>query len=240
MMHVVKKMVLWYDYCVWKVMHMKCWNDLFQQEIQKPYYQELMAFLDEEYKTKTIFPPREDLFTCFDVCPYEKVKVVILGQDPYHQPNQAHGLCFSVRKGVKLPPSLRNIYKELKTDLDIDMPSHGYLLDWARQGVFMMNAVLSVECGKAGSHRKKGWEIFTDTVIRALNEKEEGIVFLLWGNWAQQKAELITNPLHHIITSAHPSPLSAYHGFFGSQPFSKTNTALLKTGHSPVQWKIED
>ena len=167
MMHVVKKMVLWYDYCVWKVMHMKCWNDLFQQEIQKPYYQELMAFLDEEYKTKTIFPPREDLFTCFDVCPYEKVKVVILGQDPYHQPNQAHGLCFSVRKGVKLPPSLRNIYKELKTDLDIDMPSHGYLLDWARQGVFMMNAVLSVECGKAGSHRKKGWEIFTDTVIRA-------------------------------------------------------------------------
>ena len=239
-MHIVKKMFLWYDYCVWKVMHMKRWNDLFQQEIQKPYYQELMAFLDEEYKTKAIFPPREDLFTCFDVCPYEKVKVVILGQDPYHQPNQAHGLCFSVRKGVKLPPSLRNIYKELKTDLDIDMPSHGYLLDWARQGVFMMNAVLSVECGKAGSHRKKGWEIFTDTVIRALNEKEEGIVFLLWGNWAQQKAEFITNPLHHIITSAHPSPLSAYHGFFGSQPFSKTNTALLKMGHSPVQWKIED
>ena len=145
-MHIVKKMVLWYDYCVWKVMHMKRWNDLFQQEIQKPYYQELMAFLDEEYKTKAIFPPREDLFTCFDVCPYEKVKVVILGQDPYHQPNQAHGLCFSVRKGVKLPPSLRNIYKELKTDLDIDMPSHGYLLDWARQCVFMMNSLLSVEC----------------------------------------------------------------------------------------------
>ena len=216
------------------------WEALFQQEQQKEYYKKLMAFLDQEYETKTIFPPREDWFTCFDLCPYQDVKVVILGQDPYHQPNQAHGLCFSVRKGIKLPPSLRNIYKELKSDLDIDMPSHGYLVDWAKQGVFMMNAVLTVECGKAGSHQKKGWEIFTDTVIRALNEREDGIVFILWGNWAKKKAELITNPNHHILFSAHPSPLSAYHGFFGSQPFSKTNALLKEMGKTPIEWKIEE
>lgn len=219
---------------------MKTWNELFTQEQQKAYYQKLMTFLDEEYKTKTIFPPREDLFTCFHACPYEDVKVVILGQDPYHQPQQAHGLCFSVRKGVKLPPSLRNIYKELKSDLNIDMPSHGYLMDWARQGVFMMNAVMSVESGKAGSHQKKGWENFTDTVIQALNEREAGIVFILWGNWAQKKAALITNPQHRILMSAHPSPLSAYHGFFGSKPFSKTNVLLLELGHTPINWKIEE
>lgn len=219
---------------------MKTWNELFTQEQQKPYFQKLMTFLDEEYKTKTIFPPREDLFTCFTACPYKAVKVVILGQDPYHQPQQAHGLCFSVRKGVKLPPSLRNIYKELKSDLNIDMPSHGYLMDWAKQGVFMMNAIMSVECGKAGSHQKKGWEMFTDTVIQALNEREEGIVFILWGNWAQKKAALITNPQHRILMSAHPSPLSAYHGFFGSQPFSKTNALLEELGHTPIHWKIEE
>ena len=219
---------------------MYTWNELFEEEQQKDYYKKLMAFLDEEYQTKTIFPPREDLFTCFDVCPYDQVKVVILGQDPYHQPNQAHGLCFSVRKGVKIPPSLKNIYKELKTDLDIDMPSHGYLIDWAKQGVFMMNAVMSVECGKAGSHRKKGWEIFTDTVIRKLNERNEGIVFILWGNWAKQKAALITNPKHVILTSAHPSPLSAYQGFFGSKPFSQTNEALIHMHQTPIDWKVEE
>lgn len=217
---------------------MKTWNEFFAKEENEPYYIELMKFLDDEYQNKVIYPPRQDLFTCFDACPYEQVKVVILGQDPYHQPNQAHGLCFSVRKGVKLPPSLRNIYKELKSDLDIDMPNHGYLMDWAKQGVFMMNAVMSVEAGKAGSHQKKGWEIFTDHVMMALNESEQGIVFILWGNWAQKKATWITNPKHRMIVSAHPSPLSAYHGFFGSHPFSKTNTLLKEMGRSAIDWKI--
>lgn len=219
---------------------MKSWDEFFTQEEAQPYYQQLMQFLEEEYKTKTIFPPKEDLFTCFKACPYEDVKVVMLGQDPYHEVGQAHGLCFSVRKGVKIPPSLRNMYKELKTDLDIDMPSHGYLIDWAKQGVFMMNAVMSVVEGKAGSHQKKGWETFTDHAIQALNEHESGIVFLLWGNWAQKKAELITNPQHKIITSAHPSPLSASRGFFGSRPFSKTNVYLKEMGRTPIEWKIEE
>ena len=219
---------------------MKSWDEFFSQEEAQPYYQQLMQFLEEEYKTKTIFPPKEDLFTCFKACPYEDVKVVMLGQDPYHEVGQAHGLCFSVRKGVKIPPSLRNMYKELKTDLDIDMPSHGYLIDWAKQGVFMMNAVMSVVEGKAGSHQKKGWETFTDHAIQALNEHESGIVFLLWGNWAQKKAELITNPQHKIITSAHPSPLSASRGFFGSRPFSKTNAYLKEMGRTPIEWKIEE
>lgn len=219
---------------------MKSWDEFFTQEEAQPYYQKLMQFLEEEYKTKTIFPPKEDLFTCFHACSYEDVKVVMLGQDPYHEVGQAHGLCFSVRKGVKIPPSLRNMYKELKTDLDIDMPSHGYLIDWAKQGVFMMNAVMSVVEGKAGSHQKKGWETFTDHAIQALNEHESGIVFLLWGNWAQKKAELITNPQHKIITSAHPSPLSASRGFFGSRPFSKTNAYLMEMGRTPIDWKIEE
>ena len=219
---------------------MKEWKELFEQEEKKEYYQKLMQFLDEEYAHKTIYPPREDLFTCFEACSYQDVKVVMLGQDPYHRPQQAHGLCFSVRKGVKLPPSLKNMYKELKSDLDIDMPSHGYLIDWAKQGVFMMNAVLTVEEGKAGSHQKKGWEIFTDKVIETLNEHEEGIVFLLWGNWAQKKAKLITNPQHKILMSAHPSPLSAYQGFFGSNPFSKTNEYLKEMGRTPINWKIEE
>ena len=219
---------------------MKSWDEFFTQEEAQPYYQQLMQFLEEEYKTKTIFPPKEDLFTCFKACPYEDVKVVMLGQDPYHEVGQAHGLCFSVRKGVKIPPSLRNMYKELKTDLDIDMPPHGYLIDWAKQGVFMMNAVMSVVEGKAGSHQKKGWETFTDHAIQALNEHESGIVFLLWGNWAQKKAELITNPQHKIITSAHPSPLSASRGFFGSRPFSKTNAYLKEMGRTPIEWKIEE
>ena len=219
---------------------MHTWNELFTEEEGKEYYRNLMKFLEEEYKNKTVYPPREDLFTCFHACPYEEVKVVILGQDPYHQPNQAHGLCFSVRKGVKLPPSLKNIYKELKSDLDIDMPLHGYLMDWAKQGVFMMNAVMSVEAGKAGSHRKKGWETFTDTVIEKLNEHEQGIVFILWGNWAQNKAALITNPQHKILCAPHPSPLSAYHGFFGCKVFSKTNALLKEMGRDEIQWKIEE
>lgn len=219
-------------------MEIKDWKDLFREEETKPYYQELMAFLNHAYATTTVFPPKEKLFTCFEVCPLQQVKVVILGQDPYHEPNQAHGLCFSVQKGVKIPPSLRNIYKELKSDLDIDAPSHGYLMDWAKQGVFMMNAVMSVEKGKAGSHRKKGWEQFSDRVIEVLNAQSQGIVFILWGNWAIQKAKLITNPQHRIITSPHPSPLSAYQGFFGSRPFSKTNEYLKEMGRTLIDWRI--
>lgn len=219
-------------------MEIKDWKDLFREEETKPYYQELMAFLNQAYAATTVFPPKEKLFTCFEVCPLQQVKVVILGQDPYHEPNQAHGLCFSVQKGVKIPPSLRNIYKELKSDLDIDAPSHGYLMDWAKQGVFMMNAVMSVEKGKAGSHRKKGWEQFSNRVIEVLNAQSQGIVFILWGNWAIQKAKLITNPQHRIITSPHPSPLSAYQGFFGSRPFSKTNEYLKEMGRTPIDWRI--
>lgn len=216
------------------------WQTFLDNEKKQDYFTTLMKFLDQEYASKHIYPPKEELFSCFSLCSYDNVKVVILGQDPYHQPNQAHGLSFSVHKGIKIPPSLRNIYKELKDDLDIDSPSHGYLVDWAKQGVFMMNAVMSVEEGKAGSHRKKGWETFCEHVMQELNHHPSPIVFVLWGNWAKEKGMLITNPHHHIITSAHPSPLSAYQGFFGSKPFSKINAFLTQDKLEPIHWKLED
>ena len=219
---------------------MKQWKELFQQEEQKEYYRKLMQFLDEEYAHRTIYPPREDLFTCFTSCPFEAVKVVILGQDPYHQPDQAHGLCFSVRTGVQIPRSLKNIYKELKSDMNIDAPSHGCLTDWTKQGVFLMNTVMSVREGQAASHKKKGWETFTDTVISALNEQEKGIVFVLWGSHAQKKAELITGRQHRILMSAHPSPLSASRGFFGSRPFSTVNRYLEEMGRTPIDWRLSE
>lgn len=219
---------------------MKNWDELFRQEEQKEYYRKLMQFLDEEYAQKTIYPPREDVFTCFTSCPLQDVKVVILGQDPYHQPLQAHGLCFSVRKGVPVPRSLKNIYRELKDDLGVDAPSHGCLLEWARQGVFLMNTVMTVREGEAYSHNKKGWEVFTDTVISVLNEQEQGIVFVLWGNHAQKKARLITGAQHRIIQSAHPSPLSASRGFFGSKPFSTINTCLKELGRTPIDWRLSE
>ena len=219
---------------------MKNWEELFRQEEQKEYYRKLMQFLDEEYAQKTIYPPREDVFTCFTSCPLQDVKVVILGQDPYHQPQQAHGLCFSVRKGVPVPRSLKNIYRELKDDLGVDAPSHGCLLEWARQGVFLMNTVMTVREGEAYSHNKKGWEVFTDTVISVLNEQEQGIVFVLWGNHAQKKARLITGAQHRIIQSAHPSPLSAARGFFGSKPFSTINTCLKELGRTPIDWRLSE
>lgn len=219
---------------------MKQWKELFQQEEQKEYYRKLMQFLDEEYAHRTIYPPREDLFTCFTSCPFEAVKVVILGQDPYHQPDQAHGLCFSVQKGVQIPRSLKNIYKELKSDMNIDAPSHGCLTDWTKQGVFLMNTVMSVREGQAASHKKKGWETFTDTVISALNEQEKGIVFVLWGSHAQKKAELITGRQHRILMSAHPSPLSASRGFFGSRPFSTVNRYLEEMGRTPIDWRLSE
>lgn len=216
------------------------WEAFFKQEQQQSYYQELMNFLELEYKTKTIYPKREDLYTCFRLCPYEDVKVVILGQDPYHQPKQAHGLSFSVQPGVKIPPSLRNMYKELHDDLGIAAPSHGCLESWAKQGVLMMNAVMSVEAGKAGSHAKHGWEIFSDHVITYLDTHDTPIVFVLWGNWAKSKTVLIQNPKHKIITSAHPSPLSAYHGFFGSKPFSKINAFLKEQHLAEIDWQLEE
>ena len=219
---------------------MKQWKELFQQEEQKEYYRKLMQFLDEEYAHRTIYPPREDLFTCFTSCPFEAVKVVILGQDPYHQPDQAHGLCFSVRKGVQIPRSRKNIYKDLKSDMNIDAPSHGCLTDWTKQGVFLMNTVMSVREGQAASHKKKGWETFTDTVISALNEQEKGIVFVLWGSHAQKKAELITGRQHRILMSAHPSPLSASRGFFGSRPFSTVNRYLEEMGRTPIDWRLSE
>ena len=219
---------------------MKNCEELFRQEEQKEYYRKLMQFLDEEYAQKTIYPPREDVFTCFTSCPLQDVKVVILGQDPYHQPQQAHGLCFSVRKGVPVPRSLKNIYRELKDDLGVDAPSHGCLLEWARQGVFLMNTVMTVREGEAYSHNKKGWEVFTDTVISVLNEQEQGIVFVLWGNHAQKKARLITGAQHRIIQSAHPSPLSASRGFFGSKPFSTINTCLKELGRTPIDWRLSE
>lgn len=214
------------------------WELFLKQEEAQGYYQDLMKFLDQEYETKTIFPPREDLFSVFQYCPYEEVKVVILGQDPYHKVNQAHGLAFSVRKGVKVPPSLRNIYKEAQSDIGIELPSHGYLVDWAKQGVFMMNAIMSVQEGKAGSHRKKGWETFSDHVILKLNEHEQPLVFVLWGNWAQEKKKLITNDKHLILCAPHPSPLSAYQGFFGSRPFSKINEFLKSHDREMIDWRI--
>ena len=222
---------------MWDVMN---WETFFETETQKEYYPKLMQFLEKEYMEKTIYPPKEDLFSVFRLCPYDNVKVVVLGQDPYHQPNQAHGLAFSVRKGVKVPPSLKNIYKELKSDLDIDAPSHGYLEEWARQGVFLLNAIMSVEAGKAGSHRKKGWETFSDDVIQVLNAHEQPLVFLLWGNWAKEKAKLITNPNHLVLTSPHPSPLSAYQGFFGTKPFSTINAFLEEKGRGAIDWKLSE
>lgn len=216
------------------------WEQFFKEEQEKAYFQKLMNFLDHAYATTIVYPKKEDLFTCFKVCEYDDVKVVLIGQDPYHQPNQAHGLCFSVNKGVKIPPSLRNIYKELASDLNIKPVSHGYLMDWAKQGIFMLNAVLSVEEGKPMSHHKQGWEIFNDEVIKKLNEREAGIVFILWGNQAIKKAKLITNPNHVIISGVHPSPLSANRGFFGSKPFSKCNEALIKMGYEPIDWQLKE
>ncbi|MFV0394588.1 MAG: uracil-DNA glycosylase [Coprobacillaceae bacterium] len=219
---------------------MKNWDTFLEEESKKDYYNVLMEKVNHAYETTTVFPPKEDMFSCFKLCPYDKVKVVILGQDPYHGEGQAHGLSFSVKPGVKIPPSLRNIYKELKEDLDIDAPNHGYLVSWAKQGVLMMNTGWSVEEGKAASHKKFGWHQFTNNVLEELNTYEEPLVFILWGNHAIKAASGITNPKHYIIKGVHPSPLAARGGFFGSKPFSKTNAFLEETGRGPIDWKIEN
>ena len=216
------------------------WNDILEKEFDKEYYQSLRLFLNSEYKNKTIYPIPEHIYAALKLTPYKDVKVVILGQDPYHEPGQAHGLAFSVNKGIDIPPSLLNIYKELKDDLGCFIPNNGYLLSWAKQGVLLLNAVLTVEAHKANSHKDKGWETLTDKIIEEVNKKQDPVVFILWGRNARNKKALITNPKHLIIESAHPSPLSAYNGFFGSKPFSKTNNFLIKNNKEPIDWQIEN
>jgi uracil-DNA glycosylase len=212
------------------------WKQVLQPEFDKPYFETLTSFVRAEYQTNTIYPPASQIFNAFDLCPFEQTKVVILGQDPYHGPNQAHGLCFSVNKGIKMPPSLVNIYKELHQDLGIEIPSHGNLEHWARQGVLLLNATLTVQAHQAGSHQKKGWEQFTDAVIKTAAEQLNQVVFLLWGAYAQKKAQLIDANKHLILQSVHPSPLSAHRGFFGNKHFSTTNDYLTANGKEAIRW----
>ncbi|GAU76209.1 uracil-DNA glycosylase [Fusibacter sp. 3D3] len=214
------------------------WKDLLSLEFEKDYYQNLRQFLIHEYKTQTIYPLKEDLYNAFRLTAYKDVKVVILGQDPYHGAGQAHGLCFSVLKGVKTPPSLVNIYKELARDLGCKIPTHGNLISWAEQGVLLLNTVLTVRAGEANSHRNRGWETFTDEVISLLNKREDPIIFMLWGNPAQAKINRITNPQHLILKSTHPSPLSAHRGFLGCGHFSQANAFLESRGLTPIDWQI--
>lgn len=216
------------------------WKEYLSTEFEKDYYLKLREFLKNEYNSKIIYPNMYDLFNALHFTSYENTKVVILGQDPYHGPNQAHGLSFSVNPGVKTPPSLLNIYKELHEDLGCYIPNNGYLKKWADQGVLLLNTVLSVQAGEANSHRNKGWEQFTNRIIEVLNQKETPVVFILWGNNAISKTSLITNPNHFIIKSVHPSPLSASRGFFGSKPFSQTNDFLISTNQKPIDWQIEN
>lgn len=216
------------------------WLEVLGDEFEKNYMLQLRQFLKTQQQAcNIIYPKSNDIFNAFNTTPFNEVKVVILGQDPYHGPNQAHGLSFSVQKGVAIPPSLRNIYKELQTDIPgFVIPGHGTLTEWAQQGVLLLNASLTVQAGLPGSHQKKGWEEFTDTVIKKISEKTEGVVFILWGSFAQAKAELIDKTKHYIIKSPHPSPFSADRGFFGSKPFSKTNEILIKQGKGPIDWQI--
>ena len=214
------------------------WDIMLQDEFDRPYFKRLENFLTEERARYEIYPPQEDVFNALRYSSFQDTKVVILGQDPYHEPGQAHGLCFSVNKGVTIPPSLVNVYKEIENDLGIKMPGHGYLADWAKQGVLLLNTVLTVRRGQANSHKGKGWEIFTDRIVEILNERQKPMVFILWGANAKSKTELITNKEHMVITGAHPSPLSAWKGFFGGRYFSKANRYLEITGQEPVDWGI--
>ncbi len=215
-------------------------RELLDREKEKEYFKKLTEFVDNEYATKQIFPARENVMNSMKYTPYKKVKVVIVGQDPYHGEGEAHGLCFSVNPGIKVPPSLQNIYKELKRDLGLYIPNNGYLLKWAKEGVLMLNAVLTVVKDTPGSHRGKGWEIFTDEVIKEVNEKDTPVVFLLWGAYAKEKKKLITNPIHLVLESSHPSPFSVRNGFDGCSHFSKTNEFLKSHGLEPIDWQIEN
>lgn len=215
------------------------WAPLLEEEFSKPYYLRLREFLKKEYMTQVIYPQMDDIFNALHYTPFHQVKVVILGQDPYHGPGQAHGLSFSVQPHVPLPPSLINIFKELQNDLGFRPPTHGYLVDWAKQGVLLLNSVLTVRKGQAHSHRGKGWENFTDQIIYLLNTKEKPIVYILWGRAAQSKESLIDTNKHYIVRAPHPSPLSAYRGFFDSKPFSKTNDILREVSHQEIDWMIK-
>lgn len=214
------------------------WEVALKDEFSKEYYKKLFLFVKEQYSKVSVYPQADEIFTAFHLTPLEKVKVVIIGQDPYHGVGQAHGLCFSVKPQVDIPPSLVNIYKELHDDLGCEIPNHGYLESWAKQGVLMLNTVLTVQAHKPMSHRGVGWENFTDAAIRVLNEVQRPMVFILWGKPAQEKATMLNNPLHRILKAPHPSPLSAYRGFFGSKPFSQTNIFLESHGVEPIDWRI--
>ncbi len=214
------------------------WDDLLKDEFQKPYYQKLRAILAREYQTHTVYPDMYDIFNALRATDYKDVKAVILGQDPYHGPGQAHGLCFSVKPGVPAPPSLKNIFKELKDELDIPIPDTGYLMPWAKQGVLMLNTVLTVRAGEANSHKGLGWETLTDRVIELLNDREQPMVFFLWGANAKRKRELLTNPSHLVLSCAHPSPLSASSGFFGCGHFKACNDFLKKHNMTPIDWRL--
>lgn len=214
------------------------WKEVLQGEFSKTYYKELYQTIKKEYNESKIFPPADEIFNAFHYTPLSEVKVVIIGQDPYHNDNQAQGLCFSVRPEVDIPPSLVNIYKELHDDLGCPIPNHGSLVNWAKQGVLLLNTVLTVRAHEANSHRGIGWETFTDAAIQAVNELDKPIVFILWGKPAQNKKKMLNNPKHLILEAPHPSPLSSYRGFFGSKPFSKTNEFLVKNGENPIDWEI--
>lgn len=215
------------------------WNPILRSEFDKPYWGELQQFVHAERSRYPVYPPHDEVFAALHLTPFADVKVLILGQDPYHGPGQAHGLCFSVRPGVPPPPSLVNIFTELESDLGIPRPDHGSLTRWAEQGVLLLNTTMTVRGGKAGSHQKKGWETFTDEVIKAVSAKDEMVAFVLWGSAARRKKELIDTSRHFVIESAHPSPLAAHRGFFGSRPFSRINEALVAAGREPVDWSLE-
>jgi uracil-DNA glycosylase len=216
------------------------WKETLQEEFEKDYFKELTLFVEKEYKKAICFPAKATIFNAFEVCSFSETKVVILGQDPYHGEGQAHGLSFSVPDGIKIPPSLRNIFKELASDLGISTPSQGDLTPWAKQGVLLLNATLTVRKSTPGSHQKQGWEEFTDSVIQTISDKKESVVFILWGKFAEQKAILIDESKHCIITSSHPSPFSAHRGFLGSKPFSKTNEYLSENGLKTIDWQLKD
>ncbi|MFD4985007.1 uracil-DNA glycosylase [Streptomyces sp. NPDC058374] len=215
------------------------WREVLGEEPQKPYFQELMDFVEEERARGPVYPPRDQVFAALEATPFDRVKVLVLGQDPYHGEGQGHGLCFSVRPGVKIPPSLRNIYKEMRDELGHPVPDNGYLMPWARQGVLLLNAVLTVRASEANSHKGKGWEKFTDAVIRAVSDRPDPAVFVLWGNYAQRKLPLIDTERHAVVKGAHPSPLSARR-FFGSRPFTQIDKAVAHQGHEPIDWRIPD
>ncbi len=216
------------------------WDSILQEEFTKEYYHKLRDFLKQEYSTQRIFPDMYDIFNAFKYTDYSDVKAVILGQDPYHEPGQAHGMAFSVKPGVDIPPSLQNMYKELQMSLGCYIPNNGYLVKWAHQGVLLLNTTLTVRCGQANSHSQAGWQIFTDNVIRKLNEREDPIVFMLWGANARRKTELIDKTRHYILEAPHPSPLSAYRGFFGCNHFAQANKILADMGKQPIDWQIEN